>query len=191
MGSVTLWMQMSLDGFAEGPEQEVRWPVVDEELYESFLDRLHNADLFLYGRKTYEIMASFWPTADNDPAISRFYVEFARCWKRTPKVVFSRTMATADWNTTIVRDNLVEVLSAFKAEPDCDMILFGGAQTASSFMQHNLIDEYRVFVHPILLGSGTPLFPPAVATGLRLVDVLTFDSAVVQVHYQHREHAIR
>ncbi|MEV0297712.1 dihydrofolate reductase family protein [Nocardia sp. NPDC050710] len=185
MGSVTLWMQMSLDGFAEGPDQEIHWPVVDEELCESFLDELRAADLFIYGRKTYEIMASFWPTADADPAISPFYVDFARCWKSTPKLVFSRTLRGADWNTRVVSDNLVEEITALRDRPGCDMVLFGGAETASAFMKHELIDEYRLFVHPLVLGSGVPLFPaPVDASGLELVDVMTFDSAVVQVHYQ-------
>jgi dihydrofolate reductase len=187
MGGVTLWMQMSLDGFAEGPDNEVHWPVVDEELCESFLDRLRAADLFLYGRKTYEIMASFWPTADIDPAISEFYIEYARCWKRTPKLVFSRTLARADWNTRIVRGDVAGEMAGLVSQPGCDMILFGGVETAAYFMKHELIDEYRLFVHPMLLGSGVPLFPATVETsGLELVDVTTYDSAVVQMHYQHR-----
>ncbi len=185
MGSVTLWMQMSLDGFAEGPDQQIHWPVVDEELCASFLDELRAADLFLYGRKTFEIMTSFWPTADADPAISPFYVDFARCWKTTPKLVFSRTLRAAGWDTRVVADSVVEEVAALRARPDCDMVLFGGLQTATLFMEHDLIDEYRLFVHPLLLGGGIPLFPSALdRAGLHLVDVMTFDSAVVQVHYQ-------
>jgi dihydrofolate reductase len=185
MGQVTLWMQMSLDGFAEGPDSNAQWPVVDEELSESFLDELAQADMFLYGRKTYEIVAAFWPWADADPAISEFYVKFARCWKRMPKVVFSRTLASAPWNTTVIRRNLVEEVAALKARPNCNMVLFGGPQTASTFMKYDLIDEYRLFVHPVLLGGGTPLFPTSIEkAGLELVDVVTFDSAVILVHYQ-------
>lgn len=192
MGSVTLWMQMSLDGFAEGRDQETYWPVVDEELCESFLGRLNEADLFLYGRKTYEMMARFWPTADSDPAISQFYIDFARCWKKTPKMVFSRSLRTTAWNTTVVGNGLVEAVTALRAQPGRNMVLFGGAETAAAFMEHELIDEYRLFVHPLLLGSGTPLFPSTVETsGLRLVDVMTFDSAVVQMHYQHRTAVLR
>ncbi len=184
MGHITLWMQMSLDGFAEGPDSDAYWPVVDEELSESFLGQLAQADMFLYGRKTYDIMAAFWPWADADPAISEFYVDFARCWKKTPKVVFSRTLGSAPWNT-VVRRNLVEEVTALKARPNCNMVLFGGAQTASTFMKYNLIDEYRLFVHPVLLGGGTSLFPTSAhKAGLELVDVMTFDSAVVLVHYQ-------
>lgn len=187
MGGLTLWMQMSLDGFAEGPDNEVHWPIVDEELFESYLDRLRGVDLFLYGRKTYEIMAAFWPTADCDPAISEFYIDYARCWKKTPKVVFSRTLTHADWNTRIVSGDIATEIHDLKTRSDCDMILFGGAETASFFMHHDLIDEYRLFVHPLLLGSGTPLFGSTIETaGLELVDVVTFDSAVVQMHYQNR-----
>ncbi|WP_228002886.1 dihydrofolate reductase family protein [Nocardia australiensis] len=186
---MTLWMQMSLDGFAEGPDQEIHWPMVDEELCESFLDELRAADLFLYGRKTFEMMASFWPTADGDPAISEFYVEFARCWKQTPKLVFSRSMRRANWNSRVVHEGMVEEISRLRQQPDCNMVLFGGAETASAFIRHDLIDEYRLFVHPLVLGSGVPLFPtPAVMADLQLVDVMTFDSAVVQMHYQQATH---
>ncbi|MBB5918735.1 dihydrofolate reductase [Nocardia transvalensis] len=184
MGSVTLWMQMSLDGFAEGPDQQVHWPVVDEELCGSYLDELRTYDLFLYGRRTFEIMASFWPYADADPAISPFYVDFARCWKATPKVVFSSTLRHADWNTRVVPGMLDEI-AALKAQPGCDMVLFGGAQTASVFLENDLIDEYRLFVHPVVLGGGVPLFrSPLETADLQLIDVMTFDSAVVQMHYQ-------
>ncbi|WP_026343694.1 dihydrofolate reductase family protein [Nocardia sp. BMG111209] len=185
MGCVTLWMQMSLDGFAEGADQQVHWPVVDEELCASHLDELRAADLFLYGRKTFDIMAGFWPTADRDPAISPFYVDFAACWKQKPKLVFSRTLRRADWNTRVVADRLVAEVSALRAESGLRMVLFGGAEIASEFLRHGLVDEYRLFVHPIRLGGGVPLFPATVdTTGLRLVDVTTFDSAVVGMHYR-------
>ncbi|WP_036534533.1 dihydrofolate reductase family protein [Nocardia cyriacigeorgica] len=190
MGSVTLWMQISLDGFAEGPDDEVHWPVVDEELCESSLDQLRRADLFLYGRKTYEIMASFWPTADAAPGISPFYLDFARCWKEKTKIVFSRTLRTAPWNTSVIGEDMVEQVAALRERPDCDMVLFGGAETASTFIRHDLIDEYRLFVHPMLLGGGVRLFHTGPeAAGLQLVDVMTFDSAVVGMHYQHASRA--
>lgn len=183
MGGVTLWMQMSLDGFADGPDQEPNWPVVDEELCAALLDELGSADLFLYGRKTYEIMTRFWPQADTDPAISQFYIDFSRCWKSKPKIVFSRTLTAADWNTRIVRGNLIDEVTRMKAHHR--MVLFGGTDIARTFIQYGLIDEYRLFVHPILLGGGTPLFPTHVDTaGLRLIDTTTFDSAVIQFHYR-------
>ncbi|MFE9575252.1 dihydrofolate reductase family protein [Nocardia sp. NPDC006044] len=186
MGTVTLWMQMSLDGFAEGPDHTAHWPVVDEELCASFLSELSAADTFLYGRKTYELMASFWPTADSEPAISPFYIEFARCWKAKPKIVFSRTLHAARWNTRVVSHSLLDEVRELRTCTDDDMILFGGAQTASTFMKYGLIDRFRLFLHPMLLGSGTPLFAESVDTStLQLVDVITYDSAVVQVQYQN------
>ncbi|NEW40646.1 dihydrofolate reductase family protein [Nocardia cyriacigeorgica] len=178
-------MQISLDGFAEGPDDEVHWPVVDEELCESSLDDLRGADLFLYGRKTYEIMASFWPT-DTARGISPFYLDFARCWKQKPKIVFSRTLRTAQWNTDVIGEDMVERVAALRDRPGCDMVLFGGAETASTFIRHDLVDEYRLFVHPVLLGGGARLFHSGPeAAGLQLVDVMTFDSAVVGMRYQH------
>lgn len=186
MGSVTLWMQMSLDGFAEGPDHEPNWPVVDEELCSESLDQLRSADLFLYGRKTFELMAAFWPTADIDPAISEFYVSFARCWKSKQKIVFSRTLRTPGWNTRVVREGLVDEIARLKSRSDAEMVLFGGPETAAMFMRYDLIDEYRLFVHPMVFGGGTPLFPAHTEhPGLRLIDVKAFQSAVVQVHY-HR-----
>ncbi|MEU1986290.1 dihydrofolate reductase family protein [Nocardia sp. NPDC019395] len=184
MGSVTLWMQISLDGFTEGPDEAVHWPVVDEELCAEYLYELRQADVLLYGRRTYEIMSAFWPTADLAP-VSPFYVEFARFWRAAPKLVVTRTLRDPGWNTGIIGPDLVEEVNRRKAAGQ-KMILLGGTETAAAFLEHDLIDEYRIFVHPLLLGDGVPLFrSPVDTTGLCLVDVLTFDSAVVQMHYRH------
>ncbi|MFE3445424.1 dihydrofolate reductase family protein [Nocardia sp. NPDC059180] len=185
MGSVTLWMQISLDGFAEGPDEQVHWPVVDEELCVAFLEDLRRADMFLYGRKTYDIMASFWPKADAAPGISPFYLDFARCWKQKPKIVFSRTLRRADWNTTVIGDRMIERVTQIREHSARELILFGGAETAAAFIEHDLIDQYRLFVHPVLLGGGARLFRSHADTaGLELVDVTRFESAVVGMHYR-------
>ncbi|MFI5715876.1 dihydrofolate reductase family protein [Nocardia sp. NPDC051750] len=189
MGSVTLWMQISLDGFAEGPDEAVHWPVVDEELCTAYLDELRQADLLVYGRKTYEIMAAFWPTADLAP-VSPFYVEFARFWRAAPKLVVSRTLRKPSWNTQVIGADFVDEVNRRK-EAGQNMVLLGGAETAAAFLDHDLVDEYRLFVHPMLLRGGVPLFRSPVDTaGLRLMDVLTFDSAVVQMHYRNSAHAL-
>ncbi|MEU1526988.1 dihydrofolate reductase family protein [Nocardia rhamnosiphila] len=185
MGSVTLWMQISLDGFAEGPDEAVHWPVVDEELCTEYLDELRSADLLLYGRRTYEILAAFWPTADLAP-VSPFYVDFARFWRAAPKLVVSRTLRNPSWNTRVTGPDPIEEVRQRRAAGQ-HMVLFGGAETARSFMAHDLIDEFRLFVHPLLLGGGVPLFrSPVDTSGLQLMDVLTFDSAVVQMHYRQQ-----
>ena len=104
MSRVVYVMSVSLDGFMEGPNREIDWHHVDEELHQHFNEELASAGAFLDGRITYELMAGFWPTADEDPAASEATKEFARIWRDMPKTVYSRTLEHADWNTTIVRE---------------------------------------------------------------------------------------
>jgi dihydrofolate reductase len=184
VGNIALWMQVSLDGFAEGPDRDIDWPIVDEELWESYLDELSAMDVFLYGREMYEIMASFWPTADADPAISDFYVRFARLWKRIPKTVFSGTSLEAVSSNTVVRDNVIEEVRAIKASRR-NAVLFGGVDIASLLIKQDLIDDYHIFIHPVLLGGGSPLFPVVRnRSDLTLVDTRTFETSVVHMHYR-------
>ncbi|MDQ0945682.1 dihydrofolate reductase family protein [Streptomyces sp. V1I1] len=136
---------------------------------------------------SYVLMAGFWPTADTGPSSSRPLVEFAGIWRDMPKIVFSRTLERADWNTTIVRDVVVEEIMALKAQPGGDMAL-GGADLTAAFMQHDLIDEYRLYIHPVLIGRGKPLFPASDAkTDLRLAETRTFGNGVVLLRYQRTE----
>jgi dihydrofolate reductase len=185
MGNMELWMQVSLDGFTEGPDHEVYWPIVDEELCESYLDKLSVTDVLLYGRKAYDIMAAFWPTADADPAISDFYVRFARFWKSITKIVFSNTLDTISWNTTVVSENMVEEIRAIRATPGRNGAIFGDADTAALLIKRDLIDDYHIFVHPVLLGDGLPLFPSFNRRAdLMLVETRTFASSVIYLHYR-------
>jgi dihydrofolate reductase len=190
MRTLTLWMQVSLDGFTSGPNGEFDWPIVDEQLHRYFIDELRPMDAFLYGRKVYEMMAYFWPTADTSPASTPAQVEYAQLWKPMPKVVFSTTLDGADWNTRVVGDKLVEEVTALKQQPGHGLVLFGGADIAATFMRHDLIDEFRLFVHPVVLGGGTPLFPTAEQRrNLQLVQARTFDSAVVHLHHRRSDAA--
>ena len=128
-------------------------------------------------------MAGFWPTADADPSAPDYVAEFARIWRDKPKVVFSTTLETVDWNSRLVRDNLAEEVAALKAQPGNDMEV-GGPTLASTFMRLGLIDEYRPVVHPVVLGAGTPFFPPLDRRiGLRLVETRTLGSGVVTLTY--------
>jgi dihydrofolate reductase len=181
---IVVSMSVSLDGYMEGPDRDIGWHLVDEELHDHFNEWLAGMGAFLEGRVTYELMAGFWPTADADPASTRPMVEFARIWLDMPKIVYSRTLEHADWNTTIVRDVVVDEVLALKAEPGGDMVL-GGADLAATFRKHDLIDEYRLYVNPVLLGAGKPLFAPSDArTDLRLVDTRVFGTGVVLLHYE-------
>src|SRR5690606_29998756 len=108
---------------------------------------------FLYGRRVWEVMASFWPTADEDPAATRGTIEYARLWRPMPKVIFSRSLETTEWNSRVVNDDIPGAVSRLKAETDKDVALFGGAEIAWEFMRLGLIDEYQLFVHPVVLGG--------------------------------------
>jgi dihydrofolate reductase len=183
MRKIIWMMSVSLDGFIEGPHREIDWHLVDHELHSHFNRQLSSAGAFLSGRVTYELMAGFWPTADSDPSSSPTMIEFAGIWRETPKIVYSRTLREAGWNTTIVRDVLVEDVVRLKAQPGGDLWL-GGAEVAGVFMRLDLIDEYRIYVHPVLIGQGKPMFPPiARHTPLTLTGTQTFGNGVALLRY--------
>jgi len=184
MRKIVFMMSVSLDGFFEGPGRELDWQLVDGELHQHFNDWLATAGAFLDGRVTYELMAGYWPTADQDPSASPQQAEFARIWRDMPKVVFSRTLGQAGWNTTIVRELVPAQIEALKAQPGGDLVV-GGADLAASFLRHDLIDEFRLYVQPVLLGRGRQLFRPMDAkVGLRLAEARPFGSGVVLLRYQ-------
>jgi dihydrofolate reductase len=175
---------VSLDGFIEGPNREIDWHLVDEELHQHFNDQLGAMGAFLDGRVTYELMAGYWPTADTDPASTPPEVEFARIWRDMPKIVFSRTLEKAGWNTTIKRAVVAEEIEALKAQPGGDLAL-GGADLTAEFRRLDLVDEYRIYVHPVLIGRGKPLFRDADGrTKLRLVESRSFSNGVVLLRYE-------
>ncbi|HEV8456251.1 MAG TPA: dihydrofolate reductase family protein [Gemmatimonadales bacterium] len=156
----------------------------DEELHRFWNDQAREIDAFLYGRRLYELMSDFWPTADADPSAPDYVVEFARIWRDEPKVVFSTTLERVDWNSRLVRDNIAEEVTKLKAQPGKDMNV-GGPTLASTLMRLGLVDEFRPVVHPVVLGGGTPFFPALDnRIGLRLVETRTFGSGVVYLRYE-------
>jgi dihydrofolate reductase len=184
MRKIILMMSVSLDGYMEGPDRELDWHMVDDELHSHFNEVLGAMGAFLSGRVTYELMTGFWPTADTDPSSTGPVVEFARIWRDMPKIVYSRTLDRADWNTTVVRDVVVEEVMELKEQPGGDLAL-GGADIAAVFMRHDLIDEYRLYVHPVVIGQGKPLFQASdIRINLRLAETRTFGNGVVLLRYQ-------
>lgn len=185
MRKIILSLSVSVDGFFEGPDREIDWHLVDDELHQYFNDWLRTVGAFLTGRVTHELMAGFWPTADADPAHAGPMAEFAGIWRDMPKYVFSRTLEDAGgYHSTLVRDVVPEEIMALKAQPGGDLVL-GGPNLAEAFRQHDLIDEYRLFVHPVLIGRGKPLFRTAdTRTALELAGTRTFGSGVVLLHYR-------
>ena len=181
---IVVWMQSSLDGRTQGPHGEFDWPVIGSEVHAHFVDKLRNAGLFGYGRKVFEMMAAYWPTADQDPASTPMQAEYSRIWKPMPKLAFSRSLETTDWNTTVIRDVDAETIRERVDGAAGNLYLFGGPELVSAFIEKDLVDEFEIFVHPVVLGGGTPLFPDLnERRRIKLVGSRTFDSCVVGLQY--------
>lgn len=168
----------SLDGFFESRSKELDWVVTDAEFFDYAKGLLRTVDTLLFGRATYLHMASYWPTAPVD--------EIAEKMNNLPKIVFSRTLQKAEWNNSrLVASNIEEEVSRLKGRPGKDMVVFGSAMLASSLLQWGLVDEYRVILQPVLLGSGSPLFRDVTERiRMKLMSTKSFGSGVVLLNYQ-------
>jgi dihydrofolate reductase len=179
-------MGVSLDGFIAGPDGEIDWSAPDEELHRFHNQQARETGAHLYGRRLYEVMRP-WDTAAERPSASEHELEFARIWKGTPKIVFSKTLGKVEGNATLVRDGAAEEVARLKERPGKDLVV-GGAGLASTFMKLGLIDECRLFVSPVVLGRGTPYFPALdERIDLELVETRTFGSRVVYLRYRRVE----
>ncbi|GER86326.1 hypothetical protein KDW_04880 [Dictyobacter vulcani] len=190
MRNVIAFMHISLDGFTAGPNGELEWAIVDDEL-NPYVDALiRKVDTVLYGRNTYLGMYSYWPTMLTDPNASPRELAHARWVDNVSKVAFSRTLTHADWkNTRIVQDQVVEEVNALKRQSGGDIMIFGSPGLTHSFMQLDLIDDYWLFLNPIVLGGGIPLFQDMAAwTKLKLAETKAFQNGVVGLHYQTIRH---
>lgn len=175
MRQVILSMLVSIDGYIEGVDNDINWHVWDDEMQAYMMDFLQTIDTFIYGRKSYELMLDYWPDQKG---------EFADIMNQTPKIVFSTTLQKAKMNARIARGNVTEEIQKEKEKPGKDMVLFAGANIASSFIKHNLIDEYRIIVNPVVLGKGTPLFKTGKQQQLNLVSAKSFKCGNVLLTYK-------
>ena len=183
MGRLIYTLNVSLDGFIETSDHSVDWGVNDDELLTWFTDRARGLAASLYGRRLYELMSAYWPTAQDDPAATEPMREFGRIWLAIPKIVFSSTLTSVDWNSRLVRGDVGEELARLRTELDGDFEV-GGPTLASAFIGRGLVDRYELVVHPVILGSGTPYLPPLDAPiRLRLTDTRTFASGVTYLGY--------
>ncbi len=182
MRSLIYSMSVSLDGFIAGPDGTIDWSVPDEELFRFHTDQVRETGMHLCGRRLYETML-YWETAEESPLAAE-QVEFAQLWKALPKVVFSTTLESVAGNTRLAKNDVGEEVSKLKEQPGKD-IAVGGAGLARACMKLRLIDEWRLFVCPVLLGDGTPCFPTLDdRINLELVETETFGSRVVYVRYR-------
>jgi dihydrofolate reductase len=182
MRKVIVSEMVSLDGYFARPDGGLDWHVVDDEFNAFARKQLDEMDTLLFGRVTYEGMASYWPTEaamTDDP-------EVAAAMNRLPKIVFSRTLKTVDWsNSRLARDDLAKEITRLKAQPGKDMVLFGSGEIVSGLTRLCLIDEYRLFVCPAVLGSGKSLFAGLNDTlNLELLKAQPFTSGVVLLYYR-------
>lgn len=175
-------MILSLDGYIEGPGEDLNWHVWDGEMDKYMIGFFDRVDTMLFGRKKFQLMESFWPT----PASAAENQIIADRMNTLPKIVYSRTLEKAEWkNSTLVKEVDAGDVSKLKQQPGKDMVIFGGASLASSFMQLGLIDEFQLIVNPIILGDGNPLFKgSAEQLRLKLVDSTPFDCGNVVLRYK-------
>lgn len=189
MRKVIYFAMVSLDGFIARPNGDLDWVIVDEELHRYINDQQEALGTFLYGRRMYDLMAAAWPPVDEDPSAPDYMAEFSRIWKKMPKVVFSHSLERVEWNSRLVRGDAAEEVARLKGEPGKDLEV-GGADLAGSLIKLGLVDEYQLFVNPVVLGRGTPLFPAMDRTiDLKLVEARRFGSGVVFLRYERADEA--
>lgn len=186
MRKVIFALSQSLDGFIESADGSLDWSVVDEEIHRHFNDLEDSIDIQLYGRRLYETMVAHWPTADKDPTATDYEVEYARIWQSKERIVFSNTLTEVDENSRLFSGDIVTEITKLKEQPGKDIVV-GGPTLAATFMRLGLIDEYRVYIHPVILGGGKPMFGQLDnRINLRLVETQTFNSGIVLLKYQTR-----
>ncbi len=184
LGKVIYGMIVSLDGFIEGPDGRFDWAEPDEELHRHFNELEAQTGFHLYGRRLYELMNGFWPTAYQDPSAPDYIAEYSRRWSAVPNVVFSRTLESVDGNSRLVRDKIAEEVARLKLETDKELTL-GGAEIAAEFTRLGLIDEYRLYYCPVIVGGGKPMFGDvAVPLRMEMLGTQLFSGGTTLVRYR-------
>lgn len=188
MRKLIVSMNTTLDGFLSGPDCELDWhfQTWTEEMAELASMELSKADTIVLGRVTYMAMAQYWPFTAIDPSYPRSGIEFAEMINGYTKIVFSRTLQKADWNNSrLLNGNIKEEMTQLKQQPGKDLILYGSSSLVTSLIRSDLVDEYQVWVHPVILGKGKPFFG-----GLKdhlpmeLFKTRTFRSGVVTLYFK-------
>jgi len=176
---------ITLDGCFAGPKGEIDWFFWNDEMAKSAIDLISTVDTLLFGRVTYELMASYWPSASaptEDPII-------IERMNNLPKIVFSKTLEKVEWgkwnNARLIKEINTEEILEMKKQPGKDMVIYGSGSIISAFMKLGLIDEYHLLVNPVVLGRGKPLFKDlSDRHNLKLIKAKTFSNGVVLLHYQ-------
>jgi dihydrofolate reductase len=186
MRKIVVHMMLSLDGYVEGPDHDLSWHLVDEQLHAHFNERLATMSAFLEGRVTYQLMEAFWPAADQNLDHPPTMREFAGIWRATPKIVFSRTLQEVGPNASLRAEVDPAEIRALQQQPGGDMTL-GGADLVETFRRLDLVDEYRLYLNPVVIGRGRRLFETTdTPTHLDLTEERRFGNGVVLLRYAVR-----
>jgi dihydrofolate reductase len=188
---------VTLDGYMVGPDEDISWVIegFDPEMQADIADDMSGSDVFLLGRVTYEIFVAYWPTAvpyepgdELDPAGGKEDPRIIRALNDSPKLVFSRTLADSDWsNTRIVADGLEDEVRELKRQPGKAVNIQGSASIVQALARADLIDEYHLYLHPVLLGDGKPLFAGGPdRQDFELTRVKAYANGVVAMNYERK-----
>ena len=178
-------MHISLDGFVAGPNGEMDWIKATEEIFDFAGKRISEGDTALYGRVTFQMMENYWPTAGDKPTASKHDIEHSKWYSKVRKIVLSKTLNDGGLtNTKIISDNITDNINEVKQQTGNDILLFGSPTATHSLMQLNLIDGYWLFVNPIILGQGVPLFADIKdKIKLKLLTTNQFACGVTELNY--------
>jgi dihydrofolate reductase len=188
MRKLVLFLHASLDGFVEGPNgaMDIGWISYDGDLEKYAKEILSTADTVIWGRGTYQLMHGYWPSVPSNPSASQHERNHAEWIDKTAKIVFSQTLDKVEWNNSrLVKEDVEEEIKNLKQQPGKDMVILGSPRIAHHLMQLDLIDEYKITVSPVLIGSGLPLFQGLKEkVNLKLIENKTFDSGAIGLVYQ-------
>ncbi|HEY2721262.1 MAG TPA: dihydrofolate reductase family protein [Chitinophagaceae bacterium] len=188
MRKIVSFMHLTVDGYAAGPDGEMDWIHVDDEIFDFAGDQTDHADTALYGRRTFEMMDAYWPTAADEPSARKHDIQHSDWYNKVEKIVLSHTKKDSTKNTRFISDRVVEEITALKQKPGKNILMFGSPGTVQSLVQLKLVDEFWLFINPIILGKGISYWPSLTnSTKLKLISSQTFSSGVVCVHYMRDE----
>ncbi len=179
-------MHISLDGFVAGPNGEMNWIKVDEEMFDFVATMTDKSNTALYGRVTYEMMQSYWPKAGEQPNASKHDKEHSAWYNKVSKIVLSKTISEGGLeNTTVISNQLADQINKIKSQEGKNIIIFGSPRASQSLLNEGLVDEFWLFINPIILGQGMPMFKNVTGTTkLKLIESKTFASGVIALHYE-------
>jgi dihydrofolate reductase len=178
-------MLVSLDGYVEGPNGELAWSQPGPELHKHFNDLYLNGefDTSIYGRKMYELLSAYWPGRESDPDATEIEREFSKAWKNLNKVVYSKTLDKVEWNSELKRVLNPDEIRQLKSKSG-GHIDISGATLAAEFIKQKLVDEFWLYIHPVILGNGKPMFPPGHNVQLSVINSQYFPCGVVLLRYK-------